>query len=57
MGRVIIAGLFVSTFLTVIIVPLFYTLLDDLRNWFIAWLNRIVFQKPEDLGEGKTVGE
>ena len=34
MGRVIIGGLMVSTFLTLIVVPLFYTFLDDLRNWF-----------------------
>lgn len=34
LGRVIIGGLMVSTFLTLIVVPLFYALLDDLRNWF-----------------------
>ncbi len=33
LGRVIIGGLMVSTFLTLIVVPLFYALLDDLRNW------------------------
>lgn len=34
LGRVIIGGLMVSTFLTLIVVPLFYAMLDDLRNWF-----------------------
>jgi HAE1 family hydrophobic/amphiphilic exporter-1 len=32
LGRTIIGGLIVSTFLTLVVVPLFYTLLDDLRE-------------------------
>lgn len=33
MGRAMIGGLLFSTVLTLMIVPLFYILLDDLRNW------------------------
>jgi hydrophobic/amphiphilic exporter-1 (mainly G- bacteria), HAE1 family len=33
MGRAMIGGLMFSTVLTLLIVPLFYILLDDLRNW------------------------
>ena len=32
LGRTMIGGLLVSTFLTLVVVPLFYTLLDDLRE-------------------------
>ena len=38
LGRTLMGGLFVSTFLTLLLVPIFYTLLDDLR----AFLQRIV---------------
>ncbi|MEM9159730.1 MAG: efflux RND transporter permease subunit [Verrucomicrobiota bacterium] len=48
MGRVIISGLLISTLLTVIAVPLFYVLLDDLRNWALGWLNRIVLRKKTE---------
>ena len=42
LGRVIIGGLMVSTFLTLIVVPLFYALLDDLRNWFTITVKGIL---------------
>jgi HAE1 family hydrophobic/amphiphilic exporter-1 len=32
LGRTMIGGLIVSTILTLLVVPLFYTLLDDLRE-------------------------
>jgi HAE1 family hydrophobic/amphiphilic exporter-1 len=34
LGRVVVGGLMVSTFLALIIVPTFYAILDDMRNWF-----------------------
>lgn len=34
LGRVVVGGLMVSTFLALIIVPIFYAILDDMRNWF-----------------------
>ncbi len=36
MGRAMIGGLIVSTVLTLVVVPLFYLLLDDLRNYASA---------------------
>jgi HAE1 family hydrophobic/amphiphilic exporter-1 len=33
LGRTMIGGLLVSTVLTLVVVPLFYTLLDDLREY------------------------
>jgi HAE1 family hydrophobic/amphiphilic exporter-1 len=33
MGRAVIGGLISSTLLTLIVVPVMYTLLDDLVNW------------------------
>ena len=35
LGRVIFGGLMMSTILTLIVIPIFYSLLDDLRNWFM----------------------
>ena len=54
MGRVIIGGLLVFTFLTLIVVPLFYTFLDDLRNWFIRTTSLIVLDKSRIADQGKT---
>ena len=50
MGRVVIGGLITSTFLTLFVVPLFYLLLDDLRNWFWTVLKGIL---PEKQGQGR----
>lgn len=50
MGRVIIGGLMVSTFLTLIVVPLFYTFLDDLRNWFTRAAS-MMFQGNQSVAE------
>ena len=47
LGRVIIGGLVVSTFLTLIVVPLFYAMLDDLRNWFGNTVKTVLGRKPE----------
>lgn len=44
LGRAIMGGMLTSTFLTLIIVPLFYTLFDDLRVRFPAKI-RTVFSK------------
>jgi hypothetical protein len=35
LGRVMMGGLLAATFLTLMIVPLFYTLLADLRSFFM----------------------
>ncbi|HCR31475.1 MAG TPA: hypothetical protein DIV79_15830 [Opitutae bacterium] len=52
MGRVIIGGLLVSTFLTLIVVPLFYTFLDDLRNWFGRTASMLT-QRNEPIAESQ----
>ncbi len=38
LGRTVIGGLLASTLFTLIVVPLFYTILDDLRNYWRASL-------------------
>src|SRR6185369_15334409 len=45
LGRTMIGGLLAATLLTLVIVPLFYTFLDDLREhvasiWSSAWTRR-----------------
>ncbi len=37
LGRALIGGLTAGTLLTLIVVPLFYSLIDDLRNWFLRY--------------------
>jgi len=54
MGRVIIGGLLVSTFLTLIVVPLFYTFLDDLRNWFARSVGMVFSRKPSSFQTRKA---
>ncbi len=51
LGRVIIGGLMVSTFLTLIVVPLFYAMLDDTRNWFGAAVREMLGRKSEKTAE------
>ena len=41
LGRAIMGGMLASTFLTLLIVPLFYTLFDDLRVQFFAQIRTI----------------
>ena len=36
-GRALIGGLTMGTFLTLFIVPLFYTIIDDLRRWMLSY--------------------
>jgi HAE1 family hydrophobic/amphiphilic exporter-1 len=40
MGRAVIGGLITSTLLTLFVVPVVYTLLDDLTAWVKARLGR-----------------
>lgn len=49
LGRALIGGLTTGTFLTLIVVPLFYSLIDDLRLWslqFLATLVRLAKGRP-----------
>ncbi len=45
LGRVVVGGLMVSTFLALIVVPIFYAILDDMRNWFANTV-RDVWRRP-----------
>ena len=46
LGRTMIGGLICATFLTLVIVPLFYSCLDDLRNLFFRMLHSTRNPKP-----------
>ena len=50
MGRAMIGGLIFSTVLTLLIVPLFYILLDDLRNW-AGTVAQSALKRPESSSE------
>ena len=40
MARAVIGGLITSTLLTLVVVPVVYTFLDDLGEWFVRWWTR-----------------
>jgi HAE1 family hydrophobic/amphiphilic exporter-1 len=40
MARAVIGGLITSTLLTLVVVPVVYTYLDDLGAWFVRWWTR-----------------
>ena len=47
LGRALIGGLTSGTLLTLLIVPLFYTFIDDLRNWCLSYFaNLVTLGKP-----------
>ncbi len=46
MGRVIIGGMLTSTLLTLLVVPVFYTLFDDLAMYFMRVAGWLVRRKP-----------
>jgi HAE1 family hydrophobic/amphiphilic exporter-1 len=41
LGRALIGGMTTGTFLTLLVVPLFYTFIDDLRIWFLRFLRDV----------------
>jgi len=47
MGRTMIGGLLTSTFLTLLLVPLFYTFLDDFRTALKRMYAGVVAQRPD----------
>ncbi len=48
LGRTMIGGLLSATFLTLIVVPLFYTFFDDLRGWAMSVFQSGGVRKAED---------
>ncbi|MCL6546284.1 MAG: efflux RND transporter permease subunit [Bryobacteraceae bacterium] len=54
MARAVIGGLITSTLLTLLVVPVVYTFLDDLGSWIAHWWRRKTpahVRVPEGLGE------
>lgn len=47
LGRAIIGGMTVGTALTLVVVPLFYTIFDDLSEWATAFLHAFRRKRPE----------
>ena len=47
LGQSLIGGLTTGTFLTLFVVPVFYTLFDDIRAWFVAFSSNVaaIFQR------------
>ena len=54
MARAVIGGLITSTLLTLIVVPVVYTYLDDFGAWAGAWIKR-GFAEPEGVGRTEQV--
>ncbi|MFP4501196.1 MAG: efflux RND transporter permease subunit [Candidatus Hydrogenedentota bacterium] len=57
LGRAIIGGMTVGTMLTLLIVPLFYASIDDIRNWlssFAADLSRLGKRRHQNIPPGST---
>ena len=59
MGQAVIGGLITSTFLTLFIVPVVYTLLDDLgqKKIFAAIIKLFSFRKKKNIKEGTAFGK
>lgn len=45
LARTIIGGLFFSTIFLVVVIPLFYSLLDDFRNWVLGTIQKFAVKK------------
>ena len=43
---VVIGGLMVSTFLTLIYVPIFYTIFEDITGWLSSLITRLFGHEP-----------
>lgn len=56
MAVVVICGLIVSTALSLVFVPVFYSLADDLRQWLAPRLARLTSVTAEDREAAERVG-
>jgi len=52
MAIAVIGGMFTSTFLTLLVVPCVYTLMDDFGNWFAGIFRGV--KVAEESGEGRV---
>jgi multidrug efflux pump subunit AcrB len=50
MAIAVIGGLVTSTFLSLLVIPVAYTYLDDFNNWIRALIQRYATAKPSDAG-------
>jgi HAE1 family hydrophobic/amphiphilic exporter-1 len=55
MARAVIGGLITSTILTLVVVPVVYTYLDDLGEWFVHLWHRGTPKHAEQAVEQETV--
>jgi len=53
MARAVVGGLITSTLLTLLVVPVVYTYLDDLGAWFAHWWHRSTPEHARQAGEVK----
>jgi HAE1 family hydrophobic/amphiphilic exporter-1 len=51
LGRAVIGGVITSTLLTLLVIPTFYEILDQLREWLTEKAGRLFGRKPEALPE------
>jgi HAE1 family hydrophobic/amphiphilic exporter-1 len=56
LGRTMIGGLVMSTILTLVVVPLFYTLLDDLREHAARVFGSALRRKGLPTGDSPAIG-
>ena len=57
MARAVIGGLITSTLLTLFVVPVMYTFLDDLGSWVSARLTGVPHDAPVAGGAGRAMPE
>jgi HAE1 family hydrophobic/amphiphilic exporter-1 len=47
LGRAVIGGVITSTFLTLLVIPTFYEILDQMREWLTEKAGRIFGRAPK----------
>ncbi|HZK65952.1 MAG TPA: efflux RND transporter permease subunit, partial [Chloroflexota bacterium] len=57
MGISVVGGLITSTLLTLVVVPVAYSLIDDLGNWLLGRSQRKKSQQPHLSGNGARAAE
>lgn len=57
LGRALIGGLTAGTFLTLVVVPLFYTLVDDVQTWCLRFLSDLRGLKGSPASAAEIVGK
>lgn len=55
MGRTLVGGLTMGTFLTLFVVPLFYNLFDDLRQWGIDYFGALTLMRAPRSAPGTAL--